>query len=323
MPELSIIIPVKNEESNIGNVIGSIKSELHGLVSYEIVVIDNRSTDNTAEAAKQAGADLTCSRNGTISELRNFGVTRCRAPIIAFIDADVVVCTGWGLAAKKAMADISRCPPAVIGAHYGYGSDPAWIERAWLNPVFRKLSSYVPGGNMIISSSTFEAVGGFSADLATGEDVDLCRRVVDAGGSVIVAPDLVTHHLGNPKTLTGFVRRERWHGVGDFQNFATIARSKVAVATLAWVGLHLAMLIASFTSTYWIIPILFLLAVGGCTAISVHRFRWDQFIFHRTMIQYFYFLGRTLAAVDVANTRFRALLHHTPTTDSTRIASRG
>lgn len=299
--DISVVIPARNEVDNITAVVSAIRQELCDSVEYEIIVIDNQSIDGTAAVARRAGADKVETRDGTISELRNYGAALGEAPVVAFVDADVIVCEGWGAAVKLALATIADEPKAVVGAHYGYGRTPSWIERVWLDPKFRIKSSYVPGGNLMLARDTLFAVGGFSEELATGEDVDLCRKIKEHGGSVELSPALVTHHVGNPRTLGAFISRERWHGIGDFVSLKAVLDSKVALTALAWLFLHCALLIMLLVSPSWS-GILLLTLLLLCFLASVYKFGFDRFAFHRIVLQYCYFLGRSISAVE-AGTR--------------------
>ncbi len=92
--ELSVVIPVRNEEANIGPLIEEIQGALDGVVTYEVIVVDDGSHDATAERLAAA-----CRRDGRLRVLRHrqaagqsmailTGVTAARAPLVATLDGD-------------------------------------------------------------------------------------------------------------------------------------------------------------------------------------------------------------------------------------------
>jgi glycosyltransferase involved in cell wall biosynthesis len=87
MVELRIVIPTKNEEKYLGLLLDSIRSQTY--VNYEIIVSDANSTDKTKKIAKSHGCKVI--KGGYLDIGRNNGAIGCKAPIICFIDSDVVL----------------------------------------------------------------------------------------------------------------------------------------------------------------------------------------------------------------------------------------
>jgi len=93
-PLLSVVVPVLNEQENIAPLIGEIRAALLGLQGFEIVYVDDGSTDGTAEALRQAresAPELVVvrhqQRSGQSSALRT-GITTARGRLIATLDGD-------------------------------------------------------------------------------------------------------------------------------------------------------------------------------------------------------------------------------------------
>jgi hypothetical protein len=67
-------------------------------------------------------------------------------------------------------------------------------------------------GNLVVRRRAFESVGGFNENLEASEDVDLCRRLVDAGWKLVGDERLYNVHHGDPATLKQLFRGELWRG---------------------------------------------------------------------------------------------------------------
>ena len=88
--KFSVIIPMKNEEKFIGPCLSSICNNNFPVGEYEIICIDNGSTDNTVEIAKSHTDKVYLLPGVSISALRNFGANKASGKFLAFVDADKV-----------------------------------------------------------------------------------------------------------------------------------------------------------------------------------------------------------------------------------------
>jgi dolichol-phosphate mannosyltransferase len=93
-PELSVVIPVHNEAENIGPLLEEICAVLAGVVSFEVVVVDDKSTDDTLACLKACGTHMLELRiirhgcNAGQSAALRTGIRFARAPIVATLDGD-------------------------------------------------------------------------------------------------------------------------------------------------------------------------------------------------------------------------------------------
>jgi glycosyltransferase involved in cell wall biosynthesis len=93
-PRLSVVVPVRNEAGNIASLVAEIEAACAGLAPFELVYVDDGSTDGTADALAQARAGrpwlrvLRHERSGGQSAAVRSGVSAARAAIVATLDGD-------------------------------------------------------------------------------------------------------------------------------------------------------------------------------------------------------------------------------------------
>jgi glycosyltransferase involved in cell wall biosynthesis len=182
--------------------------------TFEVIVVDNGSTDSTlAEASRfqdQLPLRVVSKPNCNVSAVRNYGASLAHGQILAFLDADCIPPSPW------LEQSLSLAPPGSIwGAHYLVPQDSTWVGKIWFayqataqeGPV-----SFMPASNLFITASDFERIGRFGESLETSEDVEISLRAKQHGMNVIAFPSLAVFHQGTPRTLRHFYRQNRWHG---------------------------------------------------------------------------------------------------------------
>lgn len=90
---ISVVIPAFNEEKRIASCLKSLQSQT--VEPYEIIVVDNNSTDKTSEIAKSMGAKVIIETHKGVSYARNKGFREAKGDIIARTDADTIVPSNW------------------------------------------------------------------------------------------------------------------------------------------------------------------------------------------------------------------------------------
>lgn len=198
---VSVVIPTHNYGRFIGAAIESATSQTP---PAEIVVVDDGSTDETAEVVAGFGERVRYVRqeNSGVCVARNRGVAESTGDLIAFLDADDT----WEPTKLEKQAAKFRDDPAVglvhcgmrefdsksgetIGLHLDGGE-----ERVADNLLLWEGPGIVgPGGTVMVSREAFQAVGGFDERMKVGEDWDFCYRVARKYKVGFVAEPLVNY----------------------------------------------------------------------------------------------------------------------------------
>ena len=212
VPALSAIVPAWNAAATLAQCLDAIVAQASDIV--EIIVVDDGSTDNTFEIA--SGYDVQTIRlpqNMGASIARNRGAEMARAPILFFLDADVVLDPGGLARARTAMADPGA--GAIIGS---YDDDPAaesTISR------FKNLAHHhfhqrsrgdvtiFWGACGLVRRELFFAAGGFDEHRFEIEDVELGYRMAARGVRIVLDPGLQVKHLKR-WTLRSLVTTDIW-----------------------------------------------------------------------------------------------------------------
>lgn len=215
--DFSIIIPAKNEQVNIDDCLDSINSMDFDKDRYELLLIDNGSSDRTVEVAKGKGAKVYVQPELTIAGLRNFGAAKARGTILAFLDADCSVAVNWLQEASRYLDDrIIVCfgSPPIVPA------DATWVQKAWFLIRRKKMTvqkvDWLESMNLFVRRETFEACGGFDENLVTCEDYDLTLRLKKMG-TLLNDSRIVAIHHGEASTVRHFYRKEKWRAASNFK----------------------------------------------------------------------------------------------------------
>jgi glucosyl-dolichyl phosphate glucuronosyltransferase len=240
--DVSIVISTYNRCDTLEGALQSVLGQDAGLVTYEIIVVDNNSTDRTREVVDAVSARghghlryLFEGRQG-LSHARNAGIAQARAPIIAFTDDDVRVASDW-------VVNIKRAFDAHPEVDYVGGrvlprwptAPPTWLTRDHWSPM--ALSDYgdapmyvnaeapvcLVGANLAFRRDVFARVGLFQPDfqrvkdgIGSTEDHELQLRLWHARRQGMYVPALVVTAEVEPRRMSKEYHR-RWHtGHGHF-----------------------------------------------------------------------------------------------------------
>jgi glycosyltransferase involved in cell wall biosynthesis len=191
-----------------------VAQQTEGAFTYEIVLVNDRSSDNTAEVAAEFEARATvplrmvmASGEG-VAAARNRGKDAALGAWIAYTDDDQVNDPRWLIELwNLATANNARCVGGSV--HLRFEEEPAipltWVTKSILgykvNPegIVTQYTSCPGTGSVMFHRSVFEQIGGFDNSLRWGgEDADIMLRVMNAKIDVWFTPKSVVHHLIPP-----------------------------------------------------------------------------------------------------------------------------
>ena len=305
-PAVTVVIPAFNSESTIKQCLESIRSLDYPKEKLEIVVVDNGSEDGTPRLAAYLGAKVLVRPRIYVSEMRNTGALESEGEVLAFIDSDCIVSPDW---LKNGLQHLREPKVGAAGCGYAISPTPCWIERHWfyhhMAPPAK--TTFLPAGNMLIRKKLFSEIGGFDPSLETGEDSDLCLRLRKKGYYVISDGSIKNVHLGNPKSLLHFLRKEIWYGKGlsaclnttDWKD-KTFLLTNVFLIALFLVGAGVVQVLLTGRAVLLFWGFIGITAVvGTSTAYRTIRRRALSSFPHLALLNLVYFFGRSISLAQI------------------------
>jgi glycosyltransferase involved in cell wall biosynthesis len=212
-PAVSVVIPARNAAATIPPLLRSLAAQTLEQERFEVIVVDNDSSDDTAAVADAHGAKVVHEPVANRSRARNRGVAAAAAALFAFTDADCVADRRWlqallactssaPLVAGEVQVTVSERPNALerFELLWRFGQRD-WVEQGW-----------AATANLLVQREAFDAIGGFDpAWREGGEDVDFCIRAGRAGHRLAYCAGARVEHYGE-RELRPFLRRFFMHG---------------------------------------------------------------------------------------------------------------
>lgn len=183
---LSVVIPAFNEERYLPKCLQSL-TEYAPNAFLEIIVIDNGSSDHTADIAKKyPNVRVVMEPKKGLTYARQRGLLEAKGTYIAYLDADTQISPQWLETVEHAF-ESNRYLVALSGP-YHYDDMPAWknlLVRGywWIAYCISCVTGYVlVGGNFVARKDALEKIGGFDTTISFyGEDTNIARRLYAVG----------------------------------------------------------------------------------------------------------------------------------------------
>lgn len=188
---LSFIVPAHNEEAEIGTALHALHAAARDAgVDYEVIVVDDASTDRTAAIAADLGARVVASTKRQIAGARNVGAQAAQGDVLVFVDAD----THANADAVRAIVQAVRQGAVGGGARPRFDEPIPWYARL-ITPVFLFVYSglgLAAGCFFFAQRDHFRAVGGFDERFYAAEEVALSRALARRGRFVVLRERVLT-----------------------------------------------------------------------------------------------------------------------------------
>lgn len=281
-PSVSVIVPVYNGSKFLNQCLDALFASEYG--AFEVTVVDDGSTDNSAVISRQKGAAVfsTPKSQSGPAAARNLGAEKVQGDILFFVDADVVV----KLDTLAKVAGVFERRPEISALFGSYDDAPG--EQNFLSQ-YRNLQHHFVHQNSNSEASTFWAglgairrevfiaVGGFDCErfpIPSIEDIELGARLRAAGYRILLAKEIQAKHLKKWEIVSLvrtdiFCRALPWskliltsQGMVNDLNLKTADRLSAMLAGLC-IGL--------FPFVFWKPILLFLLVILLLTFLFLNR----------------------------------------------------
>lgn len=249
---------------------------------YEIIVVDNGSTDTTADVLREfSGASnlrVICEPVAGLSRARNTGWQNARAAYVAYLDDDAVAARNW---LEKYVEVFSRLKPGSVGGKcepIWEAPQPDWLPDQMLTslsvydwsdgvhgaqrdePMTLAEDQWVSGCNVAYPVAVLHEIGGFREDLGrkggkllSGEETYVRHQLDSLGYATVYHPGIVVGHHISPQRLNKRWFRRHAYGTGVTQAvmqrmetpIGVLKRAELGLRKLGWAAPRLALMLAT------------------------------------------------------------------------------
>ena len=187
--KISIIIPAYNEEKYLEETLKCVLNQDYP--DFEIIVVDNNSTDRTSEIAKSFGVKVFLEKNKGTGWAREKGRLEANGEVLAFLDADCLPNSDW---LSRGVKYFEKKDVVALTGPYDYYDSENWYRIFFLliqkyiysffNFFLQKLNrgAVIIFGNCFIRASVLKDLGGIDTSITFyGDDTDIAKRVSKKG----------------------------------------------------------------------------------------------------------------------------------------------
>ena len=253
-PACSVVIPARNAARLLPHCLAALRGQTLRPTDFEVIVVDDGSTDATAETARRHGARCVSQPPRGPAAARNMGARQARGRILAFTDADCRPAPDWLQAMVQALeAGAAR---GVAGVQGLYASDQTALAARFAQAEFEDRYDLMRAAPFIDLAATYSAAffrdvfleaGGFDERFPTAdnEDTEFSYRLLARGHRLALAPRAVVRHL-HPDSLGRYLRTKCRRGYWRTQvyrlhpgkalkdRYTTLPLKLATLAAMAW-----------------------------------------------------------------------------------------
>lgn len=257
---ITAIVCTYNRDKYIYNVLRSIAENDYPRTDYEIVLVDNNSTDSTPAECRRFAADYpdvdfryTVEPEQGLSHARNCGIANAKGDLLAYVDDDATVNREYlrtyaGFFARNPSAVAAGGPVLPVYET----EEPAWMSHYTRQLVTGKLylgdkerqfpgGAFPGGGNACYRRSVFDAVGLFNTDLGRkgdsligAEEKDLFDKMSSRGMKFYYLPTAVLYHIIPERKLSDDYFERLTYSIGVSERYRTLQISRKKYRRRLW-----------------------------------------------------------------------------------------
>ncbi len=210
---ISVIIPAKDAADTIESCLRGVLSQRNSEIDYEVILVDDGSTDDTAEIAESLGLRVIRQDNAGPAAARNAGARLAKGDILAFTDADCVPTSNWLLYLTAPFQN-----PDVVGTKGTYRTQQRSLSARFVQQEYEFKYERMARQASIDFIDTYSAAyrrdvflknGGFETAFPAPsvEDQELSFRLARKGYRMVFAPQAVVYHL-HDRNLREYLKRK-------------------------------------------------------------------------------------------------------------------
>ena len=213
----SVIVPAFNAEMTLSFCLEALCEQSVPKEDYEVIVVDDGSSDDTSKIAKQFNVKCIYQPNRGPAAARNRGADEAKGAIILFTDADCIPAQNWIYEMTLTFDD-----PVVVAVKGAYKTDQTQLIARFAQAEFEDRYDRLLRHASIDMIDTYSAafkkdvflqIGGFDErfSVANNEDTELSYRLAAAGHQMVFNPKAIVYHT-HPDTLMRYLKVKFWRG---------------------------------------------------------------------------------------------------------------